>query len=62
MTSPDLMRRLGIRDPETIASEMQQAMQQKTMMEESVAGRGTPAEKIPASASSIGRAQNVPQQ
>jgi hypothetical protein len=40
MLSPELLRRMGVRNPEQIASEMQQAMQQKTMMEESVAGRG----------------------
>ena len=54
------MRRLGIRDPETIASEMQQAMQQKTMMEESVAGRGAPAEYVSTPAG--GHVPTVPQQ
>jgi hypothetical protein len=62
MTSPDLMRRLGIRDPETIASEMQQAMQQKTMMEESVAGRGAPAEFSSKISAGKGGAPNTPQQ
>jgi hypothetical protein len=42
MLSPELLRRMGVRNPEQIASEMQQAMQQKTTMEESVAGRGNP--------------------
>ena len=42
MSSPELLRRLGVRNPEQIANEMQQAMQQKTMMEQGVAGRGDP--------------------
>ena len=42
MLSPELLRRLGVRDPEAIAKEMQAAMQQKTMMEQGVAGRGEP--------------------
>ena len=42
MSSPELLRRLGVRNPEQIAQEMQQAMQQKTMMEQGVAGRGDP--------------------
>lgn len=42
MSSPELLRRLGVRNPEQIASEMQQAMQQKTQMEQGVAGRGEP--------------------
>ena len=42
MTSPELMRRLGIRDPESIAKQMQTAMQQKTLMEQGVAGRSPP--------------------
>ncbi|RZI46646.1 hypothetical protein [Candidatus Finniella inopinata] len=42
MSSPELLRRLGVRDPETVAKEMQAAMQQKTMMEQGVAGRGQP--------------------
>ena len=42
MSSPELLRRLGVRDPETVAKEMQAAMQQKTMMEQGVAGRGDP--------------------
>ena len=42
MLSPELLRRMGVRNPEQIAIEMRAAMQQKTMMEESVAGRGEP--------------------
>ena len=42
MLSPELLRRLGVRDPEAIAQEMQTAMQQKTAMEQGVAGRGAP--------------------
>ena len=42
MSSPELLRRLGVREPETIAKEMQEAMQQKTMMEQEVAGRSSP--------------------
>ena len=42
MLSPELLRRMGVRNPEQIASEMQQAMQQKTTMEQGVAGRGDP--------------------
>ena len=42
MLSPELLRRMGVRNPEQIAQEMQQAMQQKTRMEESVAGREAP--------------------
>ena len=40
MLSPELLRRLGVRDPERIAAEMRQALQEKTMMEQNVAGRG----------------------
>lgn len=36
------MRRLGVRNPEKIAYEMRQALQEKTMMEQGVAGRGEP--------------------
>lgn len=39
MLSPELLRRLGIRDPEKIAAEMRQALQEKSEMEQSVAGR-----------------------
>lgn len=42
MLSPDLMRRLGVRNPEKIAAEMRQALQEKTTMEQGVAGRGAP--------------------
>jgi len=42
MLSPELLRRLGVRNPEEISKEMQAAMQQKTMMEQGVAGRGEP--------------------
>lgn len=42
MLSPELLRRLGVRDPEAISQEMQAAMQQKTTMEQGVAGRGDP--------------------
>ena len=42
MLSPELLRRLGVRDPEAISKEMQAAMQQKTMMEQGVAGRTAP--------------------
>jgi hypothetical protein len=42
MLSPELLRRMGVRNPGQIAQEMQQAMQQKTMMEQGVAGRGEP--------------------
>jgi len=42
MLSPELLRRLGVRNPESIANEMQAALQQKTMMEQGVAGRGEP--------------------
>jgi len=42
MLSPELLRRLGVRNPESIANEMQSALQQKTMMEQGVAGRGEP--------------------
>jgi hypothetical protein len=42
MLSPELMRRLGVRNPEKIAAEMRQALQEKTMMEQGVAGRGDP--------------------
>ena len=42
MLSPDLMRRLGVRNPEKIADEMRQALQEKTTMEQGVAGRGAP--------------------
>lgn len=42
MLSPELMRRLGVRNPEKIAAEMRQALQEKTMMEQGVAGRGEP--------------------
>jgi hypothetical protein len=42
MLSPELMRRLGVRNPEKIAEEMQKALQQKTIMEQGVAGRGEP--------------------
>ena len=42
MLSPELLRRMGVRNPEQIASEMQQAMQQKTLMEQGVAGRSPP--------------------
>ena len=47
MSSPGLLRRLGVRDPETVAKEMQAAMQQKTMMEQGVAGRGQPMQFSP---------------
>jgi hypothetical protein len=47
MSSPELLRRLGVRDPETVAKEMQAAMQQKTMMEQGVAGRGQPMQFSP---------------
>lgn len=39
MLSPELLRRLGVRDPEKIAAEMRQALQEKSMMEQSAAGR-----------------------
>jgi hypothetical protein len=42
MLSPELLRRMGVRNPEQIAQEMQQAMQQKTTMEQGIAGRGDP--------------------
>ncbi len=42
MLSPELLRRMGVRNPEQIAEEMQKAMQQKTTMEQGVAGRGAP--------------------
>jgi hypothetical protein len=42
MLSPELLRRLGVRNPESIANEMQAALEQKTMMEQGVAGRGEP--------------------
>lgn len=42
MLSPELLRRMGVRNPEQIAKEMQDAMQQKTTMEQGVAGRGDP--------------------
>ena len=42
MLSPELMRRLGVRNPEKIAAEMRQALQEKTTMEQGVAGRGAP--------------------
>ena len=42
MLSPELLRRMGVRNPEQIAQEMQQAMQQKTLMEQGVAGRSPP--------------------
>jgi hypothetical protein len=47
MLSPELLRRMGVRNPEQIASEMQQAMQQKTTMEQGVAGRGEPVQFAP---------------
>lgn len=39
MLSPELLRRLGVRDPEKIAEEMRQALQEKSQMEQNVAGR-----------------------
>jgi hypothetical protein len=39
MLSPELLRRLGVRDPEKIAAEMRQALQEKSQMEQNVAGR-----------------------
>jgi hypothetical protein len=42
MLSPELLRRLGVRDPEKIAEEMRQALQEKGMMEQNVAGREAP--------------------
>jgi len=39
MLSPELLRRLGVRDPEKIATEMRQALQEKSTMEQNVAGR-----------------------
>jgi len=39
MLSPELLRRLGVRDPEKIATEMRQALQEKSLMEQNVAGR-----------------------
>jgi hypothetical protein len=42
MLSPELLRRLGVRDPERIAEEMRQALQEKGMMEQNVAGREAP--------------------
>lgn len=42
MLSPELLRRLGVRNPEKIAAEMRQALQEKTTMEQGVAGRGAP--------------------
>jgi hypothetical protein len=39
MLSPELLRRLGVRDPERIAEEMRQALQEKSLMEQNVAGR-----------------------
>lgn len=42
MLSPELMRRLGVRNPEQIAEEMRKALQEKTTMEQGVAGRGAP--------------------
>ena len=62
MLSPELLRRMGVRNPEQIATEMQQAMQQKTMMEESVAGRGAPAEFSSKISAGKGAAPNTPQQ
>ncbi len=47
MLSPELLRRMGVRNPEQIAQEMQQAMQQKTTMEQGVAGRGDPVQFAP---------------
>jgi hypothetical protein len=47
MLSPELLRRMGVRNPEQIAQEMQQAMQQKTTMEQGVAGRGDPVQFTP---------------
>lgn len=44
MLSPELMRRLGVRNPEKIAEEMRQSLQEKTTMEQGVAGRGDPVE------------------
>jgi len=42
MLSPELLRRLGVRDPEKIATEMRQALQEKSQMEQNVAGRNQP--------------------
>jgi hypothetical protein len=42
MLSPELLRRLGVRDPERIAGEMRQALQEKGIMERTVAGREAP--------------------
>jgi hypothetical protein len=42
MLSPELLRRLGVRDPEKIAQEMRQALQEKGMMEQNIAGRPPP--------------------
>ncbi len=39
MLSPELLRRLGVRDPEKIATEMRRALQEKSLMEQNVAGR-----------------------
>lgn len=39
MLSPELLRRLGVRDPDKIASEMRQALQEKSAMEQDAAGR-----------------------
>jgi len=47
MLSPELLRRLGVRDPEKIATEMRQAMQEKSAMEQDVAGRTPPQEAPP---------------
>jgi hypothetical protein len=54
MLSPELLRRLGVRDPEKIAAEMRQALQEKSKMEQTVAGRspqgspqGSPEQPVP---------------
>ena len=62
MLSPELLRRMGVRNPEQIASEMQQAMQQKTTMEQGVAGRGEPVQFAPQGQPQGGSSQQLKQQ
>jgi hypothetical protein len=53
MLSPELLRRLGVRDPEKIATEMRQALQEKSTMEQDVAGRTLQGSPQPAPAPSL---------
>jgi hypothetical protein len=62
MLSPELLRRMGVRNPEQIAQEMQQAMQQKTTMEQGVAGRGDPVQFAPQGQPQGGSNQPLKQQ